>query len=334
MFYTIPDSLKTEIDELESKIQQFQNGRLEAAALKVHRVPFGVYEQRKDNTYMVRIRCAGGAMTPAQLRLVAELSQRHGADTLHITTRQELQIHDVELDKVVPIMRQLLPAGLSTRGGGGNTVRNITASVDSGVAADEVFDVSPYAFALTSRLVSEPDSWLLPRKYKIAFSNSSRDTARAAFNDLGFIARTRNGVKGFEVYVAGGMGTKPQAGHRLHEFVADSEVYLIAEAVKRIFNQHGNRKNRHAARLRFLWNRLGEAGFLGTLSAGDRHPAPGKGSSTFVARNTGAAATAEYRPGLRLLCGIRIMAQAVCHRPEAARLVFRSDSRLSWQSDQ
>ena len=235
---------------------------LEATALKVHRVPCGVYEQRKDNTYMVRIRCAAGAITPAQLRVVAQLSQKYGADTLHITTRQELQVHDVALENVAPMMRELLRAGLSTRGGGGNTVRNITASSDSGVAPDEVFDVSPYAFALTSRLISEPDSWLLPRKYKIAFSNSPSDTARAAFNDLGFIAKTQDGLRGFEVYVAGGMGTKPQAGHRLHGFVADSEVYIIAEAVKRIFSKHGNRKNRHAARLRFLWNSLGEPEFL------------------------------------------------------------------------
>ena len=112
MFYAIPCSLEAEINDLENKIQQFQAGRLEAAALKVHRVPFGVYEQRKDNTYMVRIRCAAGAMTPAQLRIVAELSQKYGADTLHITTRQELQIHDVQLDNVVPIMRKLPPAGV------------------------------------------------------------------------------------------------------------------------------------------------------------------------------------------------------------------------------
>ena len=261
MFYTIPASLSSEIDELEKKIQDYQNGKLEAAALKVHRVPFGVYEQRMDNTFMVRIRCAAGAITPSQLKVVAELSAKYGADTLHITTRQELQIHDVQLENVVPIMRALLPAGLSTRGGGGNTVRNITASVDSGVAMDEEFDVSPYAFALTTRLISEPDSWLLPRKYKIAFSNSPKDTSRAAFNDLGFIARVQDGVRGFRVYVAGGMGTKPEAGHLLHEFVAADEVYIIAEAVKRIFNKHGNRKNRHAARLRFLWNSLGEAGF-------------------------------------------------------------------------
>src|SRR5512138_915184 len=119
MFYDIPASLQSEMDDLEKKIKDFQAGKLDAAALKVHRVPFGVYEQRKDNTFMVRIRCAGGAITPSQLRAVAELSQQFGADALHITTRQELQIHDVQLDNVVAIMRALLPVGLSTRGGGG-----------------------------------------------------------------------------------------------------------------------------------------------------------------------------------------------------------------------
>jgi sulfite reductase (ferredoxin) len=261
-FYTLPSSLAAEIDELENQIGQFQNGRLDPTAFKARRVPFGIYEQRKGNTYMVRVRCPGGAITPRQFRVLAELSQAYAADTLHITSRQELQLHDVALENAIPILRRLFEAGLSTRGGGGNTVRNITASADSGVARDEAFDVGPYAFALTDKLIGEPDSWLLPRKYKIAFSNSERDSARAIFNDLGFLAVTRNGVRGFAVYVAGGMGSKPQVGHLLHEFVAESEVFFIAEAIKRLFHQHGNRKNRYTARLRFLWNSLGEERFL------------------------------------------------------------------------
>jgi len=261
MFYTNPESLAAEITELESKVRQFKEGRLEGAVFKAHRVPFGVYEQRQDNTYMVRIRTPGGAVTPRQLRTVAELSKKFGSGSIHVTTRQELQIHDVKLDDVISIMRELLPVGLSTRGGGGNTVRNIIGSAESGVAVDEIFDILPYVSALTSRLVAEPDSWLLPRKYKIAFSNSSTDTSHATFNDLGFIAKIKNGLKGFEVYVAGGMGTKPQVGNLLYDFVAETKVYFIAEAVKRLFNKHGNRKNRHAARLRFLWNNLGETKF-------------------------------------------------------------------------
>jgi sulfite reductase (ferredoxin) len=123
-------------------------------------------------------------------------------------------------------------------------------------------DPGPYVFALTSRLIAESDSWLLPRKYKIAFSNTAEDTARATLNDLGFVALKRSGVRGFAVYVAGGQGGKPQIGHLLHEFVPDTEVYFIAEAIKRLFHKHGNRKNRHAARLRFLWNSLGEKQFV------------------------------------------------------------------------
>ena len=261
MFYRIPDNLVAELDELDSYIARYQSGEIDAASLKARRVPFGCYEQRKDNTYMVRVRTTGGALTPHQLRRIAEISTRFGSDAIHITTRQEFQVHDVALDDVLPVMRELLKVGLASRGGGGNTVRNILISPDAGVSLDEVFDPSPYAFALTSRLIAEADSWLLPRKYKIAFSNSSADTSYAEFNDLGFVARLQGEEKGFRVYVAGGLGTKPEVGHLLHDFIPADDVYLVATAIKRLFDQHGNRKNRHTARLRFLWNALGEERF-------------------------------------------------------------------------
>ena len=131
-FYNNPQSLATEIDELEAQIRQFQDGRLDSLAFKARRVPFGIYEQRVDNTYMIRIRCPGGAITPRQLRTVAELSQTYASDSIHITTRQELQLHDVALENIIPVLRRLFQDGLSSRGGGGNTVRNILASADSG----------------------------------------------------------------------------------------------------------------------------------------------------------------------------------------------------------
>ena len=159
-------------------------------------------------------------------------------------------------------MRELLQAGLASRGGGGNTVRNVLISPDAGVGIDEIFDPSPYAFALTTRLIAESDSWLLPRKFKIAFSNSAADTSYAEFNDLGFVTQIRDGQKGFRVYVAGGLGTKPEVGHLLHEFIPAEDVYVVASAVKQLFDKHGNRKNRHAARMRFLWKTLGEARFV------------------------------------------------------------------------
>jgi sulfite reductase (ferredoxin) len=261
MFYKIPEILSSELDELNSYIARFRSGEIDAAALKVRRVPFGCYEQRTDGSFMVRIRTTGGALTPLQLRRIAELSAQYGSAAIHVTTRQEFQIHDVALENVLLVMRELLLVGLATRGGGGNTVRNVLISPDAGVGVDEVFDPSPCAFALTSRLIAESDSWMLPRKYKIAFSNSAADSSYAEFNDLGFVAQIRDGQRGFRVFVAGGLGTKPEVGHLLHEFVSTDDVYLIATAIKRLFDAHGNRKNRHAARLRFLWKTLGEVRF-------------------------------------------------------------------------
>jgi sulfite reductase (ferredoxin) len=267
MSYQIPASLAAEIDDLESLVGKFQRHELDAASFKARRVPFGCYEQRRDGSYMVRIRATGGAITPLQLTKIASLSSQYGAKAVHITTRQEFQIHDVALENVIPILRALLTVGLSTRGGGGNTVRNIIVSPDSGVDAHEVFDPSPYAFALTTKLITESDSWTLPRKLKFAFSNSAEDSAFGQFNDVGLITTIRNGVKGFKIYVAGGMGRKPAVGHLLQEFIEADKIYIVGEAVKRLFDQYGNRKNRNAARLRFLWDDLGEARFRALYQA-------------------------------------------------------------------
>jgi sulfite reductase (ferredoxin) len=260
MFYETPPTLVEEIDQFDSHVQSYLAGQIDAESLKAKRVPFGCYEQRENGTYMLRVRCPGGAITPRQLRMIAAVSKAHGRDTIHVTTRQEFQIHDLRLKDVVPAIRHLLTVGLSTRGGGGNTVRNIILSSDAGISADEVFDPSPFVFALTSRLIGEPDSWALPRKFKIAFSNSGKDSVAAQFNDLGFIATIRCGAPGFRVYVAGGMGAKPEVGHLLHEFISLGDVYFVAEAVKRLFAKHGNRKDKNAARLRFLWSEKGEDG--------------------------------------------------------------------------
>jgi sulfite reductase (ferredoxin) len=261
MSYQIPANLASELEELDSYIKQHLAGELDAASLKVRRVPFGCYEQRRDGSYMVRIRTTGGALTPVQFAAMAEIASRYGSPSIHITTRQEFQIHDIAIEHVIPSMRDLLRVGLAARGGGGNTVRNILVSPGAGVDPDEVFDPSPCAFALTTRLIAEADSWILPRKFKIGFSNSGTDTSYARFNDLGFIAQLRDGQPGFRVYVAGGLGTKPQVGHLLDDFIPIDDVYAVTAAVKQLFDQYGNRKNRNAARLRFLWNSLGEARF-------------------------------------------------------------------------
>jgi sulfite reductase (ferredoxin) len=259
--YKIPPQLDEEIGQLEELVAKFRGGEISATELKAHRVPFGVYEQREPDTYMVRIRCVAGIITPRQLEHVARIASVYGVGDLHITSRQELQIHYVKLDDLVTVIRQLKEAGLSTRGGGGNTVRNIAAQDDAGIDPDEIFDVTPYASALTSRLITESDSWNLPRKYKIAFSGSAADKGHATLADLGFIAKIVDGKRGFKVYGAGGLGAKSAVGNLLFDFVDETKVYLIARAIKNLFWKYGNRKNKHAARLRFLWQSLGEKEF-------------------------------------------------------------------------
>ena len=234
-FYEIPENLEKEIDDLESSIKKFRNGELHPTKFRAQRVPFGVYEQRTQNTFMVRIRMTAGGITPVQLEKTALIAKKFAKSLLHITTRQELQIHDAKLGDLPSIMRELYDIGLSSRGGGGNTVRNIMASYDSGVNPNEFFDVTAHAVALSTLLIAQDDSWNFPRKFKISFSSTKKDNALAAFNDLGFIATIKDGQKGFKVYVAGGLGCRPRASKILHDFILEDKVHQVTLAVKNLF---------------------------------------------------------------------------------------------------
>jgi Sulfite reductase, beta subunit (hemoprotein) len=260
--YSIPDSLKSDIEAFSKNVSDFKNGEIEAVKFKAIRVPMGIYEQRKNGTFMLRVRCSAGIISPKQLKKVALLAQREGAEPIHITTRQELQLHNVSIDRVPGMLDDLYRLGLSSRGGGGNTVRNIMASEDAGIARNEVFDVTPYAIALTNTLIAEPDSWTLPRKYKIAFAGNDDDNANATFNDLGFIATIQDKARGFKVFIGGGLGSKPTAGFKLSNFVPGTDLLYVAEALKILFSEHGNRRNRHKARIRYIFYQLGEDRFF------------------------------------------------------------------------
>lgn len=261
--YDIPAAVSDDIAYYSSKVNEYRQGKLNAAAFKAVRVPMGIYEQRESGIYMMRCRLPGGAISPEQLTLLVGAVRAHTDAPLHLTTRQDMQIHGLTLEQTVSLMEDIRNIEIVSRGGGGNTVRNITGDYLAGVADDEVFDITPYVRALTERLIAEDDSWKLPRKFKIAFSGSPKDRAYATVNDLGFIAKKNaKGERGFAVFIAGGMGMKPRVGIRLFDFVPVSEVYNIAKAAKNIFNNHGNRKNRHRARLRFVLDKFGTDAFL------------------------------------------------------------------------
>ncbi|MDD4506415.1 MAG: sulfurtransferase TusA family protein [Sulfurospirillaceae bacterium] len=265
--YEIPKLVHDDLEIFKKNHADFLAGTLDSLTFKTMRVPFGVYEQREPNTYMVRIKLAGGAINPEQLLGLADLAEQYAHKNIHITTRAGAQLHYVKIEDIVVIMEKLHTLGLSGRGGGGNTVRNISSDPLGGTAKDELFDVSPYSLVLTSKMLDQKDSFALPRKFKITFSGSSADRGYATIHDVGFIAKIVEGKRGFSLFVAGGMGAKSRIGTKIADFIPENEIFLYSQAIKQVFDKNGNRKNKHAARLRFLFDELGEAQFLTLLQA-------------------------------------------------------------------
>lgn len=258
MNYKLPESLQDDITRFASIAKAYEQKEIDPEAFKSFRVPMGVYEQRQDDLYLARVRTTGGKISPDQLLELVEIAKRHDTNLLHITTRQEIQLQNLRLEHVEAVMLELQRIGLATKGGGGNTVRNMLVSEYSGISADEVFDTTPYAMALTTKLIAEPDSYQMPRKLKFAFSSDDKHIGYAAINDVGFVAKLHDGVRGFQVYAGGGGGRKPTVGWVVFDFVPATELYRVAEALKRFFSEHGDRTNRNKARLRFVFYELGE----------------------------------------------------------------------------
>ncbi|WP_027339431.1 sulfurtransferase TusA family protein [Halonatronum saccharophilum] len=264
--FIIPKEVKEDTKNYRSLVRDFVEGRLDEARFKGRRVPMGIYGQRssKDESdkYMVRVRIPGGVMSREQFAKLNQLSKEYGSAYLHFTTRQDIQIHQVNIEDTPDILEELLAYGLSPRGGGGNTVRNIMNSSLAGVDPEEVFDTTPHNLALTQYLIKTRSSFNLPRKYKISFSSSAKDDALATINDLGFIAKKSEGKRGFKVYGGGGMGGSPELSIVLEEFIEEDKIFYVAEAIKRLFDDYGDRSNKHQARLRFVKKRLGDEGFI------------------------------------------------------------------------
>lgn len=256
--YKLPDTLSNDIEKLGTLAAGYQNNTVSGVEFKAFRVPMGVYEQRKNEVYMVRVRATGGVITPEQLIKVIDIAKSNGSDLLHITTRAEIQILNLELDSVKTVLEQLQSVGLATKGGGGNTVRNILVSEFSGISDSETFDTTPYAMALTDAVVPEADSYLMPRKMKIAFSSDENFEDYANINDVGLVAKIKDGKRGFKVYVGGGAGSKPSVGWLYKEFIPVEDLYALVKALKDFFNAHGNRKDKYKARIRFIFYKLGQ----------------------------------------------------------------------------
>ncbi len=258
----IHETVRKDTLSYRSQVEKFLKGDTSAVSFRAYRVPMGVYEQRTTGKFMVRIRIGAGLVLPFQLEKIAELSKKNGNGILHVTTRQDIQVHDVNIEDTPDVLEGLLEVGLSSRGGGGNTVRNVTACSRAGVCHHQKFDVTPFAIATAEYLLQDRSSFNLPRKYKLVFSCCHHDCAYASVADLGFFAHKKNGVKGFAVYAGGGLGPNPSVAVKIENFIEGGQVFEVAEASKRLFDKHGDRSNKHKARLRYVLARVGTEEFV------------------------------------------------------------------------
>lgn len=257
----IPLEIQEEITRYEAEVQRFLRQEMHPEVFRRFRLQHGIYGQRQEGVQMVRVKIPFGGLNPQQLRCLAFIADEYSRGVAHVTTRQNVQFHFVRLERTAEIMRILAEAGLTTREACGNTVRNVTASPHTGVCPDEVFDVTPYVMATFRLFIRNPICENLPRKFKIAFSDCPKDAGLTPIHDIGLMAMRQpmhgQEVPGFRITVGGGLGPSPRRPYLLEEFVPIQDYLPVCEAVVRVFNRYGNRKNRSMARLKFLLEKIG-----------------------------------------------------------------------------
>ena len=254
----IPPAVLEEIETFEGEVRRLNAEEVSADIFKPFRLQHGIYGQRQPGVQMVRIKIPFGGLTANQLRRIAEMADTYATGVGHVTTRQDIQLHFALLKDVGTIMRGLAEVGVTTREACANTVRNVTACHLAGVCKGEVFDVTPYAKTVALHLLRNPLNQSLPRKFKIAFSGCRHDCALTPIHDIGLLASRRDdGTIGFRMSVGGGLGSAPRIGQVLREFVPMDDLIPTIEAVIKVFDTLGNRKNRHKARMKFVIEKLG-----------------------------------------------------------------------------
>jgi sulfite reductase (NADPH) hemoprotein beta-component len=254
-----------DVDRFLATLGRFERGEISAEAWRAFTRLQGIYGQRQDGFAMLRAKIPQGVLDAPQLRALALVAELFSRGFGHFTTRQDFQFHFVRPVDLEAAIRVLAAAGITTREGCGNSVRNVTACPLSGVGRDEVFDVTPYAEATTRYLLRHPLSSSLPRKFKIAFESCREDHALTAIHDLGLRARLQEEdgriARGFHVVAGGGTGTVPTSARTLVEFLPAGDLLALLEAVVSVFHRLGDRQNRHASRLKFLIRKMGHEAF-------------------------------------------------------------------------
>lgn len=259
----VAPELEADIAKFTSMLAAYLEGELDEDQFRVFRLNNGVYGQRQGGTnQMVRVKAPYGSITPEQLETLAEVADRYSRGWGHLTTRQNVQFHFVQLERVPQLLRDLAEVGLTTREACGDTVRNITGCHFAGACPFEVLDISPWAEAAFRHFLHHPYAQRLPRKFKINFSGCVTDCGQAMFNDVGVVAVSRplpDGTTevGFRVFIAGGLGANPHPAQALEEFTSREDLMATLEAVLRTFDHYGHRDNKLRARLKWVVDTMG-----------------------------------------------------------------------------
>ncbi len=251
-------TVREDIELFRKQAESYLAQEISDDQFRPHRLRRGIYSQRQTGVHMIRTKVPGGLLTSKQMRQLAQIADDYAGGKGHLTTRQNMQYHFVPLRQVPDVLHALADVRMTTREACYNTVRNVTACPLAGLHPEEPFDVQPYARRLAFAFLHKDLTDNLPRKFKVAFSGCPDDCMATAINDVGLRAVIRNGVKGFRMTVAGGLGPLPTEARLLHEFIPAEDVVAHVEAVIRVFNRHGNRNNKNKARLKFV---LRERGF-------------------------------------------------------------------------
>ncbi|MBB6109393.1 sulfite reductase (ferredoxin) [Mucilaginibacter lappiensis] len=250
--------VEKDIIDLEKKIRAFREGKIHDEKFRSLRLARGIYGQRQPGVQMIRIKLPFGKITFKQLVRIADISDEYGSRNLHLTTRQDIQIHYVSLERTPELWAKLEQDDITLREACGNTVRNVTASPASGIDPQEPFDVSPYAHATFEYFLRNPVCQEMGRKFKISFSSSDADTAFSYIHDIGVIPKLKsNGERGFKVLLGGGLGAQPLLASIVEEFLPEDQLIPYIEAIIRVFDRYGERNNRNKARMKYLIQKIG-----------------------------------------------------------------------------
>jgi ferredoxin-nitrite reductase len=233
----------------------------------------GIYPQKQGgNAFMIRIKVPGGVLTPEQARVVGQIAvdfangpipnPHFGNNFLDLTTRQDVQMHWIEMENVPEIWRRLEEVGMTTVQACGDSARNVLCCPVSGIDHDEVLDAYPVAQAISDYFTGNREYANLPRKFKMSVTGCLEDCAQAEINDIGMLpARLEDGTAGFNVRVGGGLSDGPRMASDIDVFVRPEDAVEITRAIAQVYGELGDRENRWTCRMRYLVQELGPEGF-------------------------------------------------------------------------